>query len=111
MINNLPIPVIVNLLAMINPFIYFLKEKHFVKRSTAITNSVGLIITGIAILIFHPSLYVFKLPLASFPLIIGIIGILMTSKKINGWDIIGRSITSLIILILIFLVQFGILIV
>jgi len=107
-IENLPISVIINLLAMIYPFINVLKEKHYVQRSTAVINGVSLIITGITILIYNYSLYLFKIPLVAFPLIIGVVVIIMTSQRMKYWDTIGRSLTTLIILGVILLTQFGI---
>jgi len=109
--SNLPIAVIVNLLAMVNPGINALRESHFVRHSTSIVNCVGLVLTGISIIVFNPSLYLLRIPVAAFPLILGIAGILMTSRNVRGWDIVGRSLITFLTLLIILLVQFGILIV
>ena len=104
---NLPLPIIVNFLAMVPPVLGVLKEKHYVKRSTTVSNGVGLIVTGVALLISNQKSYLFSVPLATFPLVLGVAGILMTSTKMDYWEIVGRSLTTLIVLLITLLVQFG----
>ena len=104
--QNLPMSIIVNVLALIFPIVYAIKEKHFVKHSSSVINGAVLVITGISLLVSNPTLYLFKLPLATYPLVIGLLSIVMTSLNVDNWDVIGSSAATLIILVLILLTQF-----
>ena len=97
--------IIINLIALIWPVISSFKEKYYVRRDSAIFNGLSLVGTGIGILILSPSLKFFSLPLATFPIIIGIAGIALTSSR-NEWGTkICSGIVTTVILILILIIQ------
>jgi len=108
---NLPISVIVNLIPLIFSAVNARKEKHYTKRSVAVTNGLLLIATGISLIIFNPSLLVYKIPLAAIPIIYGFAVVLLTSKRENLGTKMGMSLVTLILSILILVIQLGILVI
>jgi len=105
--ENIGISIIVNLVALVVPIINVLKEKHYVRRDTAVFNGIGLIATGIALAIYHPTTYLFKLPLAVFPLLQGTFGIGLTSKRHEFGTVILSSLATLVMLVVVLFVQLG----
>lgn len=97
--------IIINLLALVWPVISAFREKHYVRRDSAIFNGLSIIGTGVGILILSPSLKFFGLPLSAFPIIIGVAGIALTSSR-NEWGTkICSGIVTSIILIVILIIQ------
>ena len=102
MINN---SIIINLIALAWPVISAFRERHYVRRDSAIFNGLSLIGVGVGILILSPSLNFLNIPLAAFPLIIGIAGIAFTSSR-NEWGTrICSGLVTSIILVVILLIQ------
>lgn len=101
MVNN---SIIINVLTLIWPIISAIKERHYVRRDSAIINGLLLVGTGLGILIESPFLNLLGLPLAVFPIIIGIAGIALTSSRNDlGTQICSGLVTSIILgLILLF---------
>lgn len=105
--ENLPLSIILNVIAIVYPGVRTLRERHFTPRNQAVMN--GLILIGMGLIIFNPSLWMFKIPLAAFPIIHGIAGISLTVSRIRG-DLGTKACSSLattIMLIVVLLVQFG----
>ena len=97
------LPAVVNLLSLANPIKNVIKEKHYVKRSTAIYNGLGLIATGISIIAFpHSNLL---LLLAAIALLQGFLGIGLTTTRENLGTKICSSPAVLLTLIVVFAVQ------
>lgn len=102
-----PLSIIVNLAALVNPAINAYREKHYTKRSTAIINGIGILITGITIITSYPDLYLYSIPFSALPILYGAAGIILTSKRENiGLKMLGSRLV-LGILVLILLIQFG----
>ena len=97
--------IIINFIALIWPIKSAIIERHYVRRDSAILNGLSLIGTGIGILILSPSLKLFNLPLSSFPIILGIIGIALTSSRNEFGTKICSGVVTTIVLILILLLQ------
>ena len=66
MVNN---SIIINLIALVWPILSAFRERHYVRRDSAIFNGLLLVGTGIGILIISPLLKFLNLPLAAFPII------------------------------------------
>ena|SRR3989338_8021884 len=97
--------IIINGIALIWPIISAWREKHYVRRDSAIFNGLSLIGTGIGILILSPSLKFLNLPLSIFPLVVGIVGIALTSNR-NDWGTkICSGIVTTILLGVILIIQ------
>ena len=101
MVNN---SIIINLIALVWPIISAIRERHYVRRDSAIFNGLSLIGTGVGILILLPSLKLFNLPLSAFPIIIGIAGIALTSSR-NEWGtkICSGIVTTVILIVILFI--------
>ena len=106
---NLTISVIVNLLALVLPLVNVFREVHYTRRDIAIFNGIGLVATGVFLIVYHPSLYIFKIPLAAFPLLQGLLGIGLTSIRNNLGTKILSSLASLIMLLIVLVLQLGLL--
>mgnify|MGYP001571769763 CR=1 FL=1 len=90
--------IIINGLTLIWPIISAIKEKHYVRRDSAIINGLLLVGTGLGILIESPALKILGLPLAVFPIVIGIAGIALTSSRNElGTQICSGLVTSIIL--------------
>ena len=109
-IENLPLSIIINIIAIVYPGMRALRERHFTPRNQAVINGLILIGTGISLIIFNPALWLFKIPLAAFPIIHGIAGIVLTVSRTRT-DLgtkVCSSLATTIMLIAVLLVQFGI---
>lgn len=109
-IQNLPISIIINIIAIIYPGMKALHEPHFTPRDRAVINGLILIGTGISLIILNPALWLFKIPLAAFPIVHGIAGAVLTvsrTRKDLGTKVCS-SIATTIMLVIVLLVQFGI---
>ena len=97
--------IIINFIALIWPIVSAIREKHYVRRDSAIFNGLALVATGVGILIISPSLQLLNLPLAAFPLVIGIIGIALTSTRNKFGTVVCSGIATAIILVIILFIQ------
>jgi|SRR3989338_2328682 len=97
--------IIINAIALIWPIASALKEKHYVRRDSAIFNGLSLIGTGLGILILSHKLQLFNLPLSIFPIIIGVAGIALTSSRNYLGTKICSGIATSIILVIVLLIQ------
>lgn len=97
--------IIINLLTLIWPLISAIRERHYVRRDSAVINGLMLVGTGVGILVQSPPIKLLGLPLAVFPITIGIAGIALTSSR-NEWGThICSGIVTFIILLLILVIQ------
>jgi hypothetical protein len=83
-------------------------EPHFVRRDRAVYNGLLLIGCGISLLIFNPTLCLFNIPLAVFPILHGISGIILTvnrTKKDIGPKVVCSSLATTIMLVFVLVVQ------
>jgi len=93
--------VVINILALVSPLYMTFKEKHYVKRSTAVFNGLTLIAVGIAIMLTS------NIWIGIVPTLIGFLVISLTTTRDGLGTIIGSSLVTLIILVLILLAQIG----
>lgn len=100
--------IILNMISLVWPIYSAIKEKHFVKRSSAVFNGLSIILVGIGLLIEQNSLMFIGLPLAIFPLIFGVLIIALTSTKEDLGTILGSGKVTLIFLCLLLFIQYRI---
>lgn len=109
-IQNLPLAIIINLISIVYPAMSIFGENRYTRRNKAVINGLLLIGNGISLIIFNLDLWLFKIPLAAFPIVHGIAGIVLTVNRTQN-DLgtkVCSSFATTIMLVIVLLVQFGI---
>ena len=105
-----PLPLLVNILTLIWPITSTIKERHFVLRNSAAANGILITITGIALIpqvINQNLISLFGLPLYVFLIFYGLLSTLVVLSNSKIGLVLGRGITTVLILGFSLLLQIG----
>jgi len=92
-----------NIIGLIWPFITAIKQKHYVRRDDAVFCGLSLIVIAGGLIFENPNLKLWDLPLYAYPLIQGLLGIGLVTKRENiglillsGW---ASCLTGIVVLL------------